>query len=133
LTRTGKATARKKVKEKKKYSVAVVRYSAKFGLGKRASFGDLVIKIEPDEKGLIWVYPPSRIVHLKPYTNSNGAQKVLVFTEEPRNPKCLEWKVFKAALKKGDVPNVNERIWREITNINLKQTLLGMWVSRHEK
>ncbi len=132
LTRTGKASARKKIKDKKKYSVEVVRYGV-FGLGKRALLGDLVIQIEPDDDGTIWVYPPSRIVHLKPYINSNGAQRKLVFLEEARNPKRLKWNIIKSALRKGGVRNVSENMGREISNADLKHTLLGLWTSHHEK
>lgn len=132
LTRIGKASARKKVKDRKRYSVEVIRCGV-FGLGKQASFGDLVIQIERDDDGAIWVYPPARIIHLKSYINSNGAQRVLVFIEAARNPKRLKWDVFKAALEKGGVPKLSENIGREISNADLKHTLLGLWTNRHEK
>jgi len=133
LTKVGKVVARKKVKDKKKYSVEVVRYPSKWGLGQKASFGDLVIQIWSEEDGSLWVYPPSRIVHLKPYVNSNGAERKLVFTEEPRNPKRLEWKVFRAALKKVGVSRVSENMGREISTANQKQAILGLWTTRHKK
>lgn len=132
LSKTGKVVARKKVNNKKEYSVEVIRcYRA--GLGKNPSVGDLIIQLKPNEDDSISVFPPSRIVHFEPYTNTNGKKKILVFTEEPRNPNCLDWNIFKAALKKGGLPNASEKMGREIKNADLKYSLLGLWISRLEK
>lgn len=126
LTRIGKQAARRKARNTKKYSIEVVRYP-RFGLGKRTSIGDFMMQIEPDEDGSFWVYPPSRIVHFKAYINSKGARRILVFTETLRNPMRLQWKVIRAVLKRAQVPNLSEKMGREIRNPSLKQELFGVW------
>jgi hypothetical protein len=133
LMKTGKAVARKRVRDKKKYAVDAIRYGVRFGLGQRATHGDLVIQIWGDEDEPLLVYPPSRIVHLKPYTTPNGGQRKLVFVEEPRNPNTFQWKVFRAAIRKLGVPSVSEKMGREIINVDQKQSILGLWRTRHKK
>ncbi len=133
LIKVGKAAARKKVKDKNKYLVGVLRYPSKWGLGRRALFGDLVIQLWEEEDKSLRVYPPSRIVHLKPYVSSDGAERKLIFIEEPRNPKLLKWKEFRSALKKVGGSRIGQDMTREISNADQKQAILGLWMSHHKR
>lgn len=133
LSRAGTKTAQKKLKNKRRYTVEVIRYSRNYSLGKKASVGDIIIQTWQEDDGSIMVYPPSRVIHLKPYMSSKGSKRILVFTEEPKNPKRLKWKSFKAVLKRNGMARVSDNIDREISNQELKHKILGLWSDVHEK
>lgn len=133
LMREGTVVARKRVKDKKKYDLDVIRYGIKYGLGQRAKCGDLMIQIWSDGDEPPLVYPPSRIVYLKPYTSSRRTMRKLVFVEEPRNPKTFEWKGFAREIKKLGVPRVTEKMGREIRNADTQHAIQGLWIAHHKK
>ena len=102
LSESGTKRAREKLRDKRRYTVGVVSYDDRGRFTREAKFGDQIIQVwEEDDK--LWVYPPSRIILIKPYVDSRPgkASKRLVFLEEPRFPKLLPWKRFSDALNKG--------------------------------
>jgi hypothetical protein len=130
---SGLPTARKRLKNQRLYTVDWLTYSANSKLAQEAKIGDLFISIWLEDDGQLWVYPHSRIINFKPYTNQNGSQRKLVFLEVPKSPKRIKWQEFKAVLKEGGITRPGEHIRRAIHNPDLKHSLLGMWPSVHEE
>lgn len=129
----GWSLAQKKLKNKRLYEVEDISYHEENVLAQKAAVGDLIVQIWQEEDSHLRVYPPSRIVNIKPFISQRKARKKLIFVETPKSPKCLEWKVFRKALKSGGLSRVSEHIDREIINSDLKHKLLGLWQTWHDK
>lgn len=130
----GLLTANKRLQSKRRYWSEWLDYPTSSQLVQQAKINDFYIQIwrETDDEPLL-VYPPSRIINFKPYTNERGTQKSLVFLENPKHPKRLEWQDFKRALKKLGFKNFSENMYRKVTNPEIRQKVLGLWPTIHDE
>jgi len=131
---TGLPVANKRLQNKKRYYSEWVTYPTSSQLVQQAKRNDLYIQIwqESDEEPLL-VYPPSRIINFKPYTNERQTQQTLVFLELPKHPKCLEWQEFKRALKKLGFKDGRENMHRKVADPEVRQKILGLWPTLHDE
>jgi hypothetical protein len=132
--KAGQKAARKQLQQKRKYFVEVVDFRAGYKIARFADLGDLIIQVwkEKEEEPLL-VYPPSRVLHFRPYISKRGAKKILVFLESPKSPNCLDWRVFKQKIKGLGWSHIGKWVGREVVGMDMKRNVLGLWESWAKK
>lgn len=74
--------ALEKIKNSREYQTRMMRWNANSNLAKNVYPGDLIVKVDNDEKEKE-VYPPSRVIHLKKYQSfdKNRHPRIFIYTE----------------------------------------------------